>query len=493
MINMKRANGVLLHISSLPSDYGIGSLGKEAYEFVDFLVESKQTYWQILPIGPTGYGDSPYSSFSTFAGNPYFVSLDILCEEGYLTKDEYIDICWQDVEDKVDYGLLYEKRFPLLQIAMRRFLSAESHDFNVFCEANDWLDDYAAFMTIKDVQGGKHWVKWPDALKLKDDNAVKEVILDNYDTYNFYRAIQYHFFKQWHSLKEYTKCKGIEIIGDLPIYMAYDSVDVWAHRELFELASDGNPVRVAGCPPDGFSATGQLWGNPLYRWDENYKQGFSWWLKRITYLANVYDVVRIDHFRGFASFYAINYGESDACNGMWCKGPGMDLFKLLPSDLKIIAEDLGFLSEDVFKLLEDSGYPGMKVLEFAFDTREPSHVDYLPFNYPKHSIAYCGTHDNSTIMGWLKAANSEDVKLAKEYMMAEDESDFNWVMMKTLMATSANVTILQVQDLLGLDDSARMNTPATSENNWVWRCKKGSLNHELADKLAYYTKLYYRD
>lgn len=493
MINMKRSNGVLLHISSLPNDYGIGSLGKEAYDFVDFLVESKQTYWQILPIGPTGYGDSPYSSFSSFAGNPYFVSLDILCEEGYLNEDEYKDICWQNADDKVDYGLLYERRFPLLKLAMKRFLKEDNQSFIKFCEDNDWLDDYASFMTIKDLQGGKHWINWPFALRMKDEKAVKEVIVENYDIYNFYRAIQYHFFKQWFSLKEYTKLKGIEIIGDLPIYMAYDSVDVWACRKLFELDSEGYPLRVAGCPPDGFSATGQLWGNPLYRWDQHYKQDFAWWLKRITYLANVYDVVRIDHFRGFASYYAINYGDSDASKGVWCKGPGMDLFKLLPPDLKIIAEDLGFLSDDVFKLLEDSGYPGMKVLEFAFDTREPGHVDYLPFNYPKHSIAYCGTHDNSTIIGWVKTANSEDVKLAKEYMMVIDESDFNWVMMKTLMATSSNVTILQMQDLLGLDDRARMNTPSTSDNNWMWRCQKGCLNKELIAKLAYYTKLYYRD
>ena len=375
-----RSSGVLMHISSLPSPYGIGTMGKEARKFADFLEKSGQKYWQILPICPTSYGDSPYQSFSSFAGNPYFIDLEYLCKEKLLKKAECESFPWGKKADKVDYGVMYESRYKLLKIAFERFLRAEPDDFEAFCEKEaDWLSDYALFMALKDANGGNAWFSWEKDLKMRKPEALAEARSTYAKDIRFYQMLQYLFFKQWWELKAYVNEKGIEIIGDVPIYVAGDSADVWANPEEFYLDEDLNPIDVAGCPPDAFSEDGQLWGNPLFRWDVMKKNGYTWWTKRIAAMSKLYDIVRIDHFRGFDSYYAIPAKDKTAKNGEWRKGPGMDLFHTLEQKLgrlNIIVEDLGFLTPSVLKLVADSGFPGMKVIQFAFDSREGS--NYLP-------------------------------------------------------------------------------------------------------------------
>ena len=491
-----RSSGVLMHISSLSSPFGIGTMGKEAREFVDFLEKSGQSYWQILPICPTSYGDSPYQSYSTFAGNPYFIDLDILEKEGYLKKAEYENIDWESTPDKVNYGALYNKRYPVLKLAVERFLKEVSEPFETYCRENAyWLDDYALFMTLKDLHGGLAWNEWKLPLKNHEEAALSEVSIQYKNEILFWKVLQYWFFEQWNELRAYANEKGIDIIGDIPFYVAFDSVDAWAHSELFRLDENRRPVDVAGCPPDGFSATGQLWGNPLYNWEVHEKSHYAWWIQRIGYLTKVYNVLRIDHFRGFDCYYAIPGDAPDASSGRWMEGPGMKLFRAMEETIgpqRIIAEDLGFLTESVKKLLKDSGFPGMKILEFAFDTRESSHEDYLPYNYPPHCVAYTGTHDNDTIQGWFTSARQEDVDFAKAYLHLDDPSDYHWGMMRALWASTAEFAIVQAQDLLGLGSESRMNTPSTMGGNWVWRALPGSFNDGLAEKLARYTKLYGR-
>ena len=493
---MQRRSGILMHITSLDSDYGIGTLGNSAYKFVDFLNKADQRYWQLLPIGPTGYGDSPYSSFSTFAGNPYFIDLDFLCEEGYLDKSDYENIDWHCEEDKVNFGELYRLRYPVLRKAMQDFLKKASEDFYGFLRFNGyWLEDYALFMALKDANGGKCWLEWDEGLKNRHYDAIEAAKVQYADDIMFYKALQYHFFKQWRDLKEYANSNDVELIGDIPIYVALDSVDVWASKELFQLDENNNPSVVAGCPPDGFSATGQLWGNPIYAWDHHANTNFEWWIKRIAHLMSVYDVLRIDHFRGFDSYWAIPYGDKDATRGEWRKGPGIALFNELKAqkgDLPIIAEDLGFLTDSVKQLLKDSGYPGMKVLEFAFDARETGSNDYLPHKYNENCVVYCGTHDNSTIKGWIKAADKADVDAAMNYMLIKQKKDFVWNMLSMMWMSVANTAIAQAQDILELDDKARMNIPSTSSGNWMWRAKKGVFTDELAEKVAKYTRRYGR-
>ncbi len=485
-----------MHLSSLPTPYGIGTMGQSAKDFVDFLKKAGQSYWQILPVCPTSYGDSPYQSFSTFAGNPYFIDLDELRKEGLLELSEYFDVDWECKPGLVNYGALYEKRYPVLKKAFKRFLQKKSDEFEQFCnEQSSWLHDYAMFMAVKDANNGVSWLEWDEDIKRRNPDTLQKLEKQYSDEIMFWKAAQYFFFKQWKELRRYANDNGVSIIGDLPIYVALDSADVWSHPELFQLDEKLVPTAVAGCPPDGFSATGQLWGNPLFRWDVMKEDNYEWWVKRIGYACNIYNVLRLDHFRGFESYFSIPYGAEDAKGGHWEKGPGIDLFNTLKEKLgekQIIAEDLGFLTEPVKEMLAESGFPGMKVFELAFDSRDESSTEYLPHNFTRHCVAYVGTHDNDTIQGWFTSASSEDVEYAKEYLGITDLTVGHWDMMKALWATVADVAIVQAQDLFGLGSEARMNTPSTLGTNWLWRALPGSFDEELAHKLNKYMKMYKR-
>lgn len=490
-----RTSGVLMPISSLPSPYGIGTMGQAARDFIDFLVEGGQTYWQILPICPTSYGDSPYQSFSSFAGNPYFIDLDYLCEDGLLTRKECKSADFGDNKEYVDYGIMYISRYEILRKAYARFMEDVPEDFDAFCkDKKDWLEDYALFMALKDSEGGVAWSEWEDDLRFRDKKTLKKAKKEYAEDIEFYKMLQYLFFKQWNELKAYANDRDIKIIGDVPIYVSGDSADVWANPGQFYLDEDLKPIEVAGCPPDAFSEDGQLWGNPLFRWDEMKKDGYAWWTRRIKAMASLYDIVRIDHFRGFDSYYAIPAGDTTAKNGQWKEGPGMDLFKRLRKklgELPIIVEDLGFLTPSVYQLLEDSGFPGMKVIQFAFDDREEG-SEYLPHVYSQHCVAYTGTHDNDTVMGWLSTASEETVKFATEYLNLTKKEGFNWGMMRGIWSSVADMTIVPMQDLLGLGSEARINTPSTLGENWKWRMKSNALTQELADKLYSYMQMYGR-
>jgi len=487
-----RKSGILLHISSLPSDYGIGTMGKEAYKFVDFLKSAKQTLWQILPVGPTSYGDSPYQSFSTNAGNPYFIDLDTLCEEGLLKKTDYSKIKWGTDTKKVDYEAIYNNRFKVLRKAFDNFKTGDLTEFNEFLQKNErWISNYALFMSIKDANKGKSWLEWDDGLRKRDSHSLWEFKSTHEDDVMFWEFLQFKFFEQWDALKEYANENGISIIGDIPIYVALDSAEVWVYPDLFELDEDLMPTAVAGCPPDAFSPTGQFWGNPLYNWEKHKEFGYNWWIDRIKSATTLYDIVRIDHFRGFEGYYSIPYGHETAENGKWLKGPGMDLFNAVKNelgDLPIIAEDLGFLTEDVHKLLKDSGFPGMKVLEFAFDPREES--NYLPHTYTQNSVVYVGTHDNNTVNGWIKELDKNTLAFCKKYLDAED--DLVWKLIKTAMASVSETAIIQMQDYLELGEEARMNIPSISGGNWQWRMNKKALTKKLAEKIADITRTYGR-
>ena len=485
-----------MHLSSLPSPYGIGSMGKPARDFIDFLSEAGQTFWQLLPVCPTSYGDSPYQSFSTYAGNPYFLDLEDLEKDGLLKSAEYENVDWESAPDDVNYGVLYEKRYPILRLAAERFCRRPDAEYETFCRENAyWLEDYALFMALKDEHGGKSWQEWEPDLRNCDPIALKAARLEQKAEITFWKVIQYLFFRQWKELRRYANEKGIRIIGDLPIYVSLDSVDVWAHPELFDLDEAKVPVEVSGCPPDGFSADGQLWGNPVFDWEYMAKDDYAWWTARIDYLCKVYDVLRIDHFRGFDSYYAIPYGEETARNGCWRQGPGIDLFRAVERKIgrqHIIAEDLGYMTDSVKKLLEDSGFPGMKVMEFGFDSRDASGCEYQPHNYGVHCVAYTGTHDNDTILGWLDSVSPEDAAYAKEYLRLTEEEGYHWGMMRVLWSSVAQLTIVQAQDLLGLGSESRMNTPSTVGKNWRWRALPGSFTGELAAKLRHEMKLYGR-
>jgi len=489
-----RSSGVLMHVSSLPSPYGIGTMGKEARKFTDFLKKSGQKYWQILPICPTSYGDSPYQSFSSFAGNPYFIDLEYLCKDKLLTKKECESYPWGSNPHYVDYGVMYASRYSLLKKAYARFMKKEPEDFAEFCKKEaDWLEDYALFMALKDVNGGVAWFEWDKDLKTRKPEALKKARETYAEDINFYRMLQYLFFKQWWDLKAYVNEANIEIIGDVPIYVAGDSADVWAHPDQFYLDADLNPIDVAGCPPDAFSEDGQLWGNPLFRWDVMKKDGYSWWTKRIAAMSKLYDIVRIDHFRGFDSYYAIPGKDKTARNGSWKKGPGMDLFEALEKNLgklNIVVEDLGFLTPSVHKLLKDSGFPGMKVIQFAFDSREGS--DYLPHTYPVHCVVYTGTHDNDTVMGWMKTAPKGSVKFAKEYLNLTEEEGYNWGMMRGAWSSVAELAIVPMQDLIGAGSEARMNTPSTLGGNWEWRATADQITTALSKRFYRYMQMYGR-
>ena len=624
-----RKSGILMHISSLPSDYGIGTMGKEAYKFVDFLKSAKQKCWQILPIDPTSYGDSPYQSFSTNAGNPYFIDMDILREEGLLKKSDYSKLDWGKDRKNVDYETIYENRFKVLKIAFEEFKKGDLSEFYDFLQKNErWISNYALFMSIKNENDGKSWLEWEDGLRKRDSHSLWEFKSSHEDDVMFWEFVQFKFFEQWNKLKKYANDNGVSIIGDIPIYVALDSAEVWVYPDLFELDENLVPRAVAGCPPDAFSPTGQLWGNPLYNWDRHRECGFNWWIDRIKSATSLYDVVRIDHFRGFEGYYSIPYGDKTAENGQWLKGPGIELFNavknelgdlpiiaedlgfltedvhkllrdsgfpgmkvvypdlfeldenLVPKavagcppdafsptgqlwgkplynwdrhreygfnwwidriksatslydvvridhfrgfegyysipygdktaengqwlkgpgielfnavknelgDLPIIAEDLGFLTEDVHKLLRDSGFPGMKVLEFAFDPREES--NYLPYTYNSNSVVYVGTHDNNTVLGWIDELDEDTLEFCKKYIDSED--DIVWKLIKTAMASVSDTAIIQMQDYLELGSEARMNTPSVLGGNWQWRMGKNDLTDKLAKKIADITCTYGR-
>ncbi|MBQ3134113.1 MAG: 4-alpha-glucanotransferase [Clostridia bacterium] len=483
-----RASGILMPVFSLPSPHGIGTFGKEAYRFVDFLQKAGQRYWQILPLNPTNYGDSPYQSFSSFAGNPYFIDLDLLVEEGLLTPEEIAACDFGDHPTAVDYEKLYTARLPLLKKAFGRF--QPDADYEAFCQQNAWwLDDYALFMAIKSERGGC-WTEWDDDIRLRDVAALKAARQTYAEEMNFHRFVQARFASQWAALKAYANAHGVQILGDIPIYVAADSADVWADPVQFLLNKRGEPALVAGVPPDAFCEDGQLWGNPLYNWKYMKQDGYGWWKRRLQYALSLYDVVRIDHFRGFEAYFAVPADAETAKDGKWHKGPGMSLFKALGKDLPIVAEDLGFLTPAVHKLLAATGFPGMKVLQFAFDSREES--DYLPHNYPRNCVVYTGTHDNDTILGWEQTAPPEDVAFAKKYLRASADEGLNWTMMRAALASVSDTAILTMQDLIGLGSEGRINTPATLGGNWQWRLDGACLNDWLAGILYDNTKLYSR-
>ena len=488
-----RASGILMPIFSLPSRYGIGSFSKSAYQFVDMLKKAGQKYWQILPLCPTSYGDSPYQSFSTYAGNPYFIDLDQLIEEKLLTRKECQACDFGDDPQDIDYGKLYENRFKLLRKAYERANVGEDQEFEAYRRENAWwLDDYALFMAVKDQFDGVAWNEWAEDIRLRWSNAMDYYRRELYYEIEFYSYLQFVFMKQWKKLKNYANINGIEIIGDIPIYVAFDSADAWANPELFQFDAENLPTAVAGCPPDGFSADGQLWGNPLYRWDYHRETGFDWWIRRIAYCSELYDVVRIDHFRGFDEYYSIPYGDTTARNGHWEKGPGIALFEAAKNrlgELNIIAEDLGYITDSVKKLVADSGFPGMKVLEFAFDSREKS--DYLPYTYEKNSVVYTGTHDNETIAGWYAGLDKSDLKMCTDYMNIDriPGKEYHWDFIRLAMLSVSDLCVIPIQDYLGLDNCARINHPSTLGTNWRWRLAKGQLSASLLKEIREMTRI----
>lgn len=490
----QRASGILMHISSLPGPYGIGDFGKAAYDFVDFLVDTETKYWQILPLGITGYGDSPYQSFSAFAGNPYFIDLKELIEEGYLSDKEVEDADLGDDPERVDFGKLYENKMPLLHSAFEKSREALRKDLETFYkEEENWLHDFALFMAIKGSFGGISWQKWPDEYRKREEDTLKEFEETHEEEIMFWVFTQYWFFRQWRKLKGYANSKGIKIVGDIPIYVAEDGADIWSEPELFLVEKDLRPTCVAGCPPDAFTDLGQLWGNPIYDWNAMKKDGYRWWLKRIRESFRIYDTVRIDHFRGFESYWEIPAGSENAVHGKWVKGPGMDLFTAIREelgDLDFMAENLGFMTDDVVKLIEDAGYPGMNVLIFAFDPDNDS--EFLPHNNIRNSVVYTTNHDSPTSLGFLKSARKEEFEFARKYFRLNKEEGYHWGFIRGAWTSPSYLAVAPTQDLLGLDDSARFNVPSTLGNNWVWRMKEGSLTKGIRTRLRNLNRTYRR-
>ena len=488
-----RKSGILMHISSLPGSFGIGTMGKSAYEFVDFLQSAGQNYWQILPLSPTGYGDSPYQAFSTFAGNHYLIDPQLLQQQGLLTQQELESFDWGDGV-RVDYGKLYQNREKLLRLAYERFVPDAA--YQQFTSENKWwLEDFTLFMALKRKLGNQSWYNWTLALMMRVEASLEAYRWELQEDTDFHTFLQYQFHRQWHDLKQYANDRGIRIIGDVPIYVPLDSADVWANPGLFLLDSNRRPKMVAGCPPDSFSADGQLWGNPLYDWEKMAKTGYRWWIKRLKAAANMYDVVRLDHFRGFESYWAIPANDTTAMNGKWMPGPGMDFIKTMQAafpENPFIAEDLGYVTEEVRQLQLASGYPGMKVLEFAFDSREAG--NYLPHLYPTNSVCYTGTHDNVTLKQWFSEASDEDIAEARAYLgLHEPEGDV-WGMIRGAMSSISDLCIVQMQDYLQLGGEARMNCPGTlSGANWSWRAEAGFATEALAEKIRKITVRYGRE
>ncbi len=491
---LSRGAGVLLAVSSLPSNYGIGALGAEAFQFIDFLKSAGQKYWQVLPVGPTSYGDSPYQSFSAFAGNPYFIDLDILIDETLITLDEVQSYDWGSSAVDVDYAKIFESRFKILHTAFHKSKHMNTKAYRAFCKENAyWLNDYSLYMALKFQFENHSWLLWPDEIRFHRTEAVRtytELLKGEID---FWKFCQFKFFEQWHKVKKYANENGIKIIGDIPIYVALDSADVWTHSTLFQLDAERRPIKVAGVPPDAFSKDGQLWGNPLYDWNTMEQSGFDWWKKRMEYSVKIYDIIRIDHFIGVVRYYAIPAGESTAVNGSWQTGPGIKLTDAIDSaigDAQIIAEDLGVVVPAVKKLLKRTGYPGMKVMQFAFDG-DPTN-EHLPCNYTRNMVVYGGTHDNETLVGHFTDMKSKDAQYAKRYLDVKKKKNIPNAMIRAGYASVANTVIFQAQDILFLPNNCRMNFPSTIGTNWRWRLHKGQLNAGLAKKLSGLVEVYGR-
>ena len=488
-----RKSGILMHISSLPSDYGIGTMGKEAYKFVDFLKSAKQKCWQILPIGPTSYGDSPYQSFSTNAGNPYFIDMDILREEGLLKKSDYSKLDWGKDRKNVDYETIYENRFKVLKIAFEEFKKGDLSEFYDFLQKNErWISNYALFMSIKNENDGKSWLEWEDGLRKRDSHSLWEFKSSHEDDVMFWEFVQFKFFEQWNKLKKYANDNGVSIIGDIPIYVALDSAEVWVYPDLFELDENLVPKAVAGCPPDAFSATGELWGNPLYDWKYHKKTNYEWWMERFKTQFLLSDIVRIDHFRGLESYWEIPADSETALNGKWVDGPKDEFFEVLiktfGEEPPIIAEDLGIITDDVRALRDKFGLPGMKILQFAFEDEDSN---YLPYNQPYNCVCYTGTHDNDTTTGWYATASEKARDKVRRYMNT-DASQVSWDFIRTCFGSPARFAIIPVQDLFCQGSDCRMNTPGKADGNWAYRMKKELLTSDVAKRLYDVTKLYGR-
>lgn len=489
----QRASGILLHISSLRGNEAIGTFGKEAFEFIDFLAETHQKYWQILPMGPTGYGNCPYQSFSAHAGNPYFISLEKLIETGLLNKRDCCELLHCH-EGKVNYALVATKKESVLKNAILHNLSSitNNNEFHDFCETNKyWLNDYAIFMTLKKIHQSD-WNQWENQYKYKQPDAIKNFENIQETAITFEKYVQYIFFQQWFALKNYCNQKNIKIIGDLPIYISYDSADCWAERHLFSINEQGNPIAVAGVPPDCFSATGQLWGNPVYDWEQMQQDNFLWWQKRFQSNFKLYDVLRLDHFRGYAGYWSVPYGEPTAINGEWKQTPGKKLFEILfniKNQLPIIAEDLGTITDDVKELMQHYHIPGMKILQFAFDSDAKN--EFLPHHYTTECIAYTGTHDNNTARGWYGEASKKTKKFARQYLNCK-KKNIHHGMMRATWASIASIAIAPMQDLLGTGGEGRMNFPGTMADNWEWRLPANWQHEKIKKYLKKITLLYGR-
>ena len=493
----KRQSGVLMHISSLPGKYGIGSFGQSAYDFVDFLVRTKQRYWQILPLGTTSYGDSPYQSFSAFAGNTYFIDFDILIEEGLLDEADVKGADFGDDPKKVDYAKIFDARRPIMEKAVARFLKADDlSDYESFVEQNAaWLEVFAEYMAIKEHFDNLAWTEWSDeAIRRRDAASLASYRENLADKLTYHRVTQYLFFKQWLRLKAYANEHHIEIVGDMPIYVAADSADVWAQPHFFKTDAVGKPTCVAGCPPDEFSETGQLWGNPIYDWEAMDKDGYAWWIERLRESFKIYDIVRIDHFRGFESYWEVPAGSETSASGKWVKGPDYKLFAAVKEalgDLNIIAEDLGFMTDEVIELRERTGFPGMKILQFAFNPDDES-ID-SPHLAPNNSVMYTGTHDNNTVLGWYKDEIDDATRqYMAQYTNRKEYETVPHAMLRTIFASVSFMAIATMQDLLELDSAARMNYPSTIGGNWTWRMTAEELNPIVEGELYSLTKTYRR-
>ena len=494
----ERSSGILLHPTSLPGKYGIGSLGKEAYKFVDFLKKSNQKLWQIFPLGPTGYGDSPYQCFSSFAGNPYLIDFDLLIEQNLLTEEDLKDVNFGGNEEYIDYGAIYNQKYPLLRKAYENFKANGNKELKEKLETfktenSSWLDDYSLYISLKNHFNGLPWNEWEDDIRTRKEDAINKYKAELANEIEYHNFIQFLFFTQWNNVKKYANDNGIKIIGDIPIFVAVDSSDAWANPEIFLFDPELKPVKVAGVPPDYFSATGQLWGNPLYDWDKLKELNYKWWVDRVRANLSTCDIIRIDHFRGFDEYWAVPYGDKTAENGTWCPGPRTDLFNAIKNELgelPIIAEDLGTMTQGVIDLREATGFPGMKILGFAFDSKEEN--DYLPHTYTKNCVVYTGTHDNDTLIGWFTKANEDDKQFARNYLNSRSDNEIHWDAIRGAWSSVANMAIAPIQDFLGLGSEARINTPGLASGNWQWRLKEGVLTDELAERIAKLTKVYSR-
>ncbi len=494
----ERSSGILLHPTSLPGKYGIGSLGKEAYKFVDFLKKSNQKLWQIFPLGPTGYGDSPYQCFSSFAGNPYLIDFDLLIEQNLLTEEDLKDVNFGGNEEYIDYGAIYNQKYPLLRKAYENFKANGNKELKEKLETfktenSSWLDDYSLYISLKNHFNGLPWNEWEDDIRTRKEAAINKYKAELVNEIEYHNFIQFLFFTQWNNVKKYANDNGIKIIGDIPIFVAVDSSDAWANPEIFLFDPELKPVKVAGVPPDYFSATGQLWGNPLYDWDKLKELNYKWWVDRVRANLSTCDIIRIDHFRGFDEYWAVPYGDKTAENGTWCPGPRTDLFNAIKNELgelPIIAEDLGTMTQGVIDLREATGFPGMKILGFAFDSKEEN--DYLPHTYTKNCVVYTGTHDNDTLIGWFTKANEDDKQFARNYLNSRSDNEIHWDAIRGAWSSVANMAIAPIQDFLGLGSEARINTPGLASGNWQWRLKDGVLTDELAERIAKLTKVYSR-